>query len=762
MTALVLEAADGLRLTRDPAGAMRVAWGEPDWLGPIGLALRGEDIAPSANETGLGEGQDDLGTWRGIGLDWDHLELPIAASVRAYAEKPLFVFRLEALDDLEGLDTGRLARPSVAWWLRPGERLEGGVPGGTRGYGHQYTEFAFPTLSDASLASFLLFPHRPRVMMPLWLNAPDGRSILLAPLDAFHDQVISVPWNPERAAEGVRCGWHGDLESVPRGFATELAVWAGPGPRRVLEAWGSALRDRHGTQRPSRYEDASVGTLSYWTDNGAVYWYRTEPGQGVPETLEAVKRELDAQDVPIGAFQLDSWFYPHELTKPVNPTGQEHVPPTGLLLWEPRSDLLPDGIEALRERLGNPPLITHSRHFSSKSPYFERTPAWFDGDRAHPEDPTFFEGMLDRAAGWGVVTFEQDWLVEMFLGVRALRARPGRARDWQVAVDRAAAQRGMSLQWCMATPADFFETLSLSRVSSIRTSGDYRYLSDNPSHWVRFLYTNALARALGLHPFKDVFLSNPEGEGIDGDCYAEVEAMLAALSAGPVGIGDRLGRTHRGIVLRTCREDGVLVKPDLPLAAIERCLRRDCYFEPEPLIGETWSEHPAGRWVYVAAFNSWRGKRPLEIDLPLADLGDAAPDGPVLAYDWRTGAFERIAPEGRLDFKLAHGDWRFIVLCPVLNAGMALFGDVSRYACLGDRRLRDVRIAEGAIELEVLGRAGESLEVRGYAPRAVAVENIAPGEAPTAQRAFVDARGVFSIPVSVGPEGSRRLRIAPA
>ncbi|MFM2416731.1 MAG: hypothetical protein RL385_1454, partial [Pseudomonadota bacterium] len=76
----------------------------------------------------------------------------------------------------------------------------------------------------------------------------------------------------------VRCGWHGDLESVPAGFATELAVIAGDNVRSCIDTWGALLRRRAGTVRPGRWPDALGSMPSYWTDNGAAYWYRTEPG----------------------------------------------------------------------------------------------------------------------------------------------------------------------------------------------------------------------------------------------------------------------------------------------------------------------------------------------------------------------------------------------------------------------------------------------------------------------------------------------------
>ncbi len=758
-SSLCLEAAAGLRLEQD-GDAFRLAFRERDWLGPIALDVLSEraKLAPEPRTT---EGDDDLGRYTGAELRWEGPRLPVATSVRAYADLPLLVFRLEAREPIREFATGTFAAPRVAWpAFRPDARAPGGVPEGTRGYGHQYTEFAFPTFSDASLSNFFQFPHRPSVIAPLWLNAPDGRSLMLAPLDGFHEQVIAVPPRPDEAVRGVRCGWHGDLDAAPAGFATELALWAGPGPRAVLASWAGALRRRYGTVRPSRYADASVARLSYWTDNGATYWYRSEPGHSVPETLEAVARDLEERDVPVGAFQLDSWFYPHEVTRPVDPEGQEHVPPTGMLVWEPREDVLPEGVPALRRRLGDPPLITHARHFSSRSPYFEDTAAWLDGDRAHPRDPAFFERLLDQAASWGVATFEQDWLVEMFLGVRGLREEPGRARAWQEAVDRAAADRGMTLQWCMASPADFFQTLHLSRVTSIRTSGDYRYLSDNPALWVRFLYTNALARALGLNPYKDVFLSNAAGTGIDGDPHAEAEALLAALSSGPVGIGDRLGRTDRALLLRTCREDGVLVKPDRPLAAIDRCLRADCHLEPELLVGETDSRHPAGRWVYVAAFNAWRGRERIASEIALAELGEGAPDGPVVAFDWRTGAFERLEAGDALRFSLDYAQWSLRVLCPLLPGEVALAGDVSRYASMGDRRVRAARVRDGALELDALGRPGERVELRGWSARPLtAGERWSPREGAAALEISGSADGAWGAAVPIGPAGWCRVRV---
>ena len=753
-----LAAGDGLALhgTRD---GLRVAWGDAaDWLGPLGFALGAErwDAPESATRF---EGEDDLGRHCGLALRWRGMSRALATSARAYADLPLLVLRIEALDDLDGLASGGFDDPGVAWRFRPPER-SAPLPADAVAYGHQYSEFALPSFSDPSFARFFLLPQRPAVVTPLLLRA-GARCLLLAPLDSFHEQVIAVPRNAQAAQQELRCGWHGDLESAPRGFASELALWCGDGVRALLEQWGARLQRRAGARARSRYADAALGRLSYWTDNGAAYWYRTEPGHDVPGTLAAVRDGLRDAQIPAHAFELDSWFYPHEVTRAFD-APEVVVPPTGMLTWEPRADALPDGVAALRERLGDAPLILHSRHFSSRSPYFEREPAWRDGDRAHPAEPdAFFDRLYAQAEAWGAIQVEQDWLVECFLGVRGLRAQPGRARAWQGALDRAAAEHGLSLLWCMATPADLCAATALPRVAAVRTSGDYRYVLGSASLWCWFLYGNALARALGLLPFKDVFLSCRSGVGRDGDPHAEVEALLAALSAGPVGIGDRVGRSDREIALRTCREDGLLVKPDLPLAPLERCFRGHAHLEALPLVGETWSDHPAGRWTYLVAIHASRSEQRLEFDVRMDELADAAPRGDCIAYDWTGGRCERVAPDAAMRFALAQHAWSLRVLCPLLPGELTLIGDPSKYACAGDRRVARIRQVEGGVACDVLGAPGEQVRVRGWCgrgrPAAHARHETASPSRPLALEAFGDGR--FDVLVPIGARGASELRV---
>lgn len=725
-----LTAAQGLTVDLDKDGAVHLGFGDGDWFGPGRVQLTDEvrqhvvGPLPAAPVDHV----DDLGEADSVTV----LDGDVRCSVRAYRDRPLVVFRTEATVDLTGLATGAYDRPAVGWpvWT-PADRADDATPEGLRALVFQHCEFGLPATAGPSLDGWFLLPHRPPTGWPLALDA-GGRTLLVAPLDGFHDQTLGL------GGGTLRGGWQGDLDHVPTGFATELAVLAGSGVRACLDRWGAMLLERAGTVRPGRWADALASKPSYWTDNGAAYWYRTEPGHDVAGSIVAAVEDLREHGVPIGAVQLDSWFYPHTERRPFD-TEEWVVPPSPMVAWEERPDVLPDGIAALRDRLGGVPLVAHTRHLAASAPLAAEVPVHVDGDRAVPATAEGYERWLDQCTAWGVETFEHDWLVEVFFGVRGLREVPGRARAWQEGIDAAARERGITLQWCMATPADFAQTTTLTQVTSVRTCGDHGYIATAGQLWAWFCTTNALARSLGLMPFKDVFRADPEVAGDNGP----PEALLAALSTGPVGLGDRVGRFDPVLAQRTCRADGLLVKPDVAIAATSATVLASPAFNPVPLVAESHSDHPAGRWAYVVAMHSFPGDQEIDATVRLADLDDAAPEGEVVAWDWRAGTATRLGPHGEVGGVLAREGWSYHVLAPVLPTGLAVIGDVDRFVPAGDARV-EVSASDAGARVVVKG-AGESVTLTGWAESAPTVDGVS--------AAFDPATGVWRTTVEVPPRG---------
>ncbi len=726
---VLLSAADDLHATIEH-GTIRIGWTEADWFGPGRLELGGA-VLPFDAGLAMTEGTDDLGRFRSVTVHRGD----VVAAVRAYAERPVLVLRLEAVTDLTGLASGAYDRPTVGWPVfTPAERATRGVDPAVRALAFQCSEFAFPSGSDGSLDGFFLLPHRPPTGWPVALVASDGRCLLLAPLDAFHDQVVGLNGGT------LRCGWHGDLEEIPAGFTTELAVLAGPDVRTCLTEWGALLQRRARTVRPGRWPDAVGSKPSYWTDNGAAYWYRTEPGLDPAGSVVAAVDDLLARGVPLGAVQLDSWWYPHAELRPFD-TNEWIVPPTAMVAWEPRPDVLPDGLPALRERLAPLPLVAHIRHLSSSAPIIADVPAHVDGPYAAPATSAAYERWLDQCVAWGIETFEHDWLVEVFFGVRALRAAPGRARVWQEGLDRAARERGITLQWCMGSPADMAQTTTLTQVTSVRTSGDHGYIATPGQLWAWFCITNGLARALGLMPFKDVFRTDPD---VAGD-HGEPEALLSALSTGPVGLGDRVGRNDATLAMRTCRADGRLIKPHVPIAAISGSMTVNAASRSVLMVAECFSDHRAGRWSYVLTMRCSPGDEPTTGEVLLAELGDSRPAGDVIVWDWRARTARRLGPEGRWSTTLGQEEWTFHVLAPVLDGGVAVIGDTDKFVTAGDARVQVDSIGAGGVRIVVLG-AGERVVVTGWSERPVTRTDGAPIERDTTS-------GVWTTAVDVPDRG---------
>ncbi|MDQ1532315.1 MAG: hypothetical protein QOF28_76, partial [Actinomycetota bacterium] len=471
-------------------------------------------------------------------------------------------------------------------------------------------------------------------------------------------------------------------------------------------------------------------------------------------TVVAAVDDLEDRGVPVGAVQLDSWWNPHEVLRPFN-TDEWVVPPSGMVRWEPRDDVLPDGVGALRERLGRRPLVAHCRHLSSQSPYCDEFEMWIDGDRAHPQTGELYERLLDQAVAWGVEVFEHDWLIECFLGVRGLRAA-GRAAAWQEAIDAGLGARNLHAQWCMASPADFAQTSRLRHVTSIRTSGDHGYLVGPELLWAWFLHTNVMARALGLWPYKDVFHSAP------GSDTREVEALLAALSGGPVGVGDRIGEADVELIRRTCRADGVLVRPDVPVAATDHAAFSAPVWSGEPITASAHTQHPAGRWGYVVVCNVGNDKEQRDARVALESAGEDRPEsGAIAVYDWRRRRVDVLPPSGAYDVSLAPAGWDYRVLAPMLPGGIAVFGDPALYACAGDARIADVAAdtEDGRVTVTVLG-AGERVHIVGYAENAVSARAWT-AEAGTAELAstFDPTTGIWDVAVDIGHAGWVKLHI---
>lgn len=548
---------------------------------------------------------------------------------------------------------------------------------------------------------------------PLVLYTDTFDTIVVSPLDHFFESTVSL-------TEGaIVYGVHGEIDALPAGFRHRFVVVRGHGVGATIAAWGAAVRAEYGREPTDRYVDVGLSHLGYWTDNGSAYYYRQEPDLDAHETLLAVKADADAQGIPYGYFQLDSWWYFKE--------SEAALASGGLVRWEPKPDLFPEGLTAFQAALGLP-LVLHNRWFGKNNAYRDLD-EFVDGPQmALPLGRAVFDRFMRDAASWGAVTYEQDWLVPQWDGLPYLREGVDRAADWMARLVGAARDEGLSVQLCMAGAAHLLESVRYANATTVRTSVDHRQALAKEAYWPQFHTVAMVAWALGFLPFKDTFRSS--------EPWAEQEALVSALSAGMVGPGDAVGTADAVLLARTCRADGLLLKPDRPAIPL------DGMFVPHarPFLVSTASVRPGlGTWTYLAGFHLaldhperrpedrlqgallYDGKLEETSHLPRTvtdwevDLaGELGRPERLVAYDWREGAAEVV--EGRLALRpRAHlYDFDYVVLAPILSNDMAFLGETDKFVTVADRRFLAITPEADGIRVRLAGAPGEEVTLRGF------------------------------------------------
>ncbi|WP_329071760.1 carbohydrate-binding protein [Streptomyces sp. NBC_01429] len=417
-----------------------------------------------------------------------------------------------------------------------------------------FGKFQFNTFSGAADSPWVFFDDK-------------GNTFVLSAANHFAEARTAL--TPDGS---IAAGVLNSVATLPAGYTRQTILSAKAGVGAAYHAWGTALTALAGKTLPANDAGPILNTLGYWTDNGADYYYKYDQSKGYAGTLLAVRDEWNSKKIPLGYMQLDSWWYPK------GPASAWNNLPGGTYLYEADKELFPDGLAAFQRQLGKP-LVTHARWMDKASPYHgEYT---FSNDII--TDPKYWQSVMAYLRDSGVVVYEQDWLCN--------NAKPAEnLTDADAFFDnmaRFAATGGMDLQYCMALPRDYLQSTRYSNLTTIRVSND-RF---ERSKWDEFLYDSQFAGALGVWPWVDVFLS------------AETNNLLLAnLSAGPVGVGDALGKVHAGNLLQVVRPDGVIVKPDVPIVPTDATYVGEAAGDLPPMVATTHVAHAGLRYGYVFAY----------------------------------------------------------------------------------------------------------------------------------------------------------------
>ena len=628
-------------------------------------------LGDSVSDVSVKNGQDRLGAFRELRFSWRH-EVPLDGSIRTYVNRPVVLFGIASTDPIS--DGGAILFPRFTEF-----------PKHLHHFSYKNDVFAPRSFTlEETGTPWLLFDDR-------------TRTAVLSPAANYMIAGMHGDGNTE-IASGLNSG----VAGLPAGFAHKTILAFGAGVNAAWDSWGNALTDLAGKTRPPNDADIGLRYLGYWTDNGAAYWYNYEHDLGYAGTLETLVRRYREEGIPLRYLQLDSWWYSKTLT---GPGGESLVPKNpelpagewnrygGLLKYEAPPAVFPEGLAAFQKKVGLP-LITHNRWIDRESPYHKR----YDISGVAAVDPNFWKEIMDYTSSASVVTYEQDWLNVIYKNSPALGTTLAAGDAFTDGMARAAQEKGMSLQYCMALPRHFLQGARYGNLTTIRTSGDRL----TRSNWDTFLYTSRLASALGIWPWADVFMST-EADNV----------LIATLSAGMVGVGDKIGAENKENVLRAVRPDGVIVKPDAPLLPIDAMYTSDAMASRPPMIASAHTDHGALRTAYVFAYS--RSSEDANTAFTPAQVGEPRD---VYLYDTRARTARRLAASEKFNFDLAPNGTAYFILAPVSRAGIALFGDDGKFVPDGRKRIASVVDERNRLTATVTFAPQEtSLRLFGYTTR---------------------------------------------
>lgn len=650
----------------DEHGAYSVRETNPTWTftGAIGQPLK------SLKTT---NGADSIGAYHEISFEWTDGALPMSGNIRIYYKIPTVIFSQTCEAATE---TPPAPFPSFT-----------SVPDKLHVFSYQENTFAPPRFGASDCSTpWLLF------------NDADD-AMVISP--ASHFMVASMSGDGHT---NIASGLNDSLRHLPAGFSQQTILTFGHGINRTWDLWGKSLLLLENSQRPDDESDTVLKYLGYWTDNFAYYYYNYDLDKGYAGTLQSLVERYRQEHIPIHYLQLDSWWYYKSLRGDDGKMGTTKAPRLpegewnrygGLLEYRAHPALFPNGLAAFQQSIGLP-LVTHNRWIDPASSYHEN----YKISGVAAVDPNWWNDITEYLKTNGVITYEQDWLDRIYKYSPDFSSTVDTASDFLGDMSHACAARDMTMQYCMPYPCHFLQGSQYPNLTTIRTSDD----GFCPPRYNNFLYVSRLASAMGIWPWADVYRSKDTND-----------VLLSTLSAGPVGIGDEIGKEDTNNLFKAVRADGVIVKPDAPALPLDQCYIADARHASSPLVAATYTEYDGLRTAYVFAFNRSRSNDE-QLQFTPAELGF---DRSVCVYDYFAGNGRRVKADESISASLEPNGTAFYIVAPFGKSGIAFLGDRGKFISTGKNRIESLVDKKKRLRATVLFALTEnSVILHGFAGRA--------------------------------------------
>eukprot|EP01084_Bolivina_argentea_P145762 255414_1 len=529
----------------------------------------------------------------------------------------------------------------------------------------------------------------------------------------------------------IQYGLIGNISTINPGFRISFILSGtrnGGGVNTAMKRWGDfQLRHAGGKQRGnSHLRDYTLNYLGYSTDNGAYYYYYTEPQKNYQQTMIDIKTYHDKVGLPTKYVLLDSWWY----YKGVD---------NGVKNWTAMPQIFPGGMKAVYEGT-KWKIQAHNRFWSLDNVYANNIPPYdkhstgnftftYGTKDSLPTQLEFWEYLFDINMDWGLSVYEQDWLSTVEGNVYELSSSATFGMQWLTQMAIAAKDHDINVQYCMSYPRNIMSSVGLQAVTQARASHDYHPGNDQ---W-QIGISSVFLSAVDLGPSKDSYwsMNSPQAGHYPAGTYEpynRLEAVVLSLSNGPVTFADRIGYSNVSLIMKCCTSQGLLLRPDVSATMIDKYFLYNSTLNDSKLMGKggrIWStysqigENEMYRYLYVFGVNLDKGYDVYLEDIRYQLRGDNM-NMEYLVYEVNTtSVYKRFDKNNALNIAAGNEyEFQLYTLIPIGNDTSNnediwyLAGEIDKWITVSRQRFHGItRNNDGGIHVTVNGDYNEVVNV---------------------------------------------------
>ena len=582
------------------------------------------------------------------------------------------LIRLDFINKIEGCSTGAYNRPCIDLFYTNKSNLSNILAFKTEEYPKPYSKFDF-------------------VESPIMLFNNDLDTLMIGPSENPH---LFVAYAEKKDPTKHHLGIEGLVDLIPENFAFELLIVPGKG---LVSSWllfGDRFMMLHNrTQRTAAYGSVSQNYLGYSTMEGSAYFGRTEKDLDILQTLMLIKEEANLFEIPYLYYSLGTWFYPKK---------------DGLLKWDANYEEIPGGTANLQETLQSG-IIAAFSWFSFNTLYKTESNQWIDEvlmekkkeiKRSLPLGSDVWTDIIETSKKWNCYTLEIEDLSEIFEFFTSFKKNVSLFIEFlKILCDVCIAHEFKII--VSKTPANFIPLFSMfSPIIQAVVCENYSYSCSCSEKITDALGASLYLWAFGIWPTKNAAFSMHK-ERQSGKKESRVpypfDLLVSSLLSGAIALGDKAGAQNAELILQTCREDGLLLKPDRPLLPVELMLLD----HNKPYIATTYSINSGKIWEYVLALKI-DDNPSTECFYTLKDLGING--GTWVYYDYfdklviPIDSNTKLGGYGQYNQLKKKGDYHYGILAPVYTNGIAFIGLRDKFITVPNAVIQSVEeIADGLV-----------------------------------------------------------------